>query len=153
MKNTTQPGPQIRVRYWKLFFLLLNQTICCGYSKEPSRWDGSFEHPKHMFKLLELLLKQKWTGPIAKNGKVDLAKNELMNSMKQDPLYLGLWLYTDLRIRSFFFSFLNQNICCGCSKEPSRWDGYFEHPKHLSKLLDKKIIPFYTQIYALKIYA
>ena len=24
----------------------LNQNICCGYSKVPSRWDGSFEHPK-----------------------------------------------------------------------------------------------------------
>ena len=24
--------------------------ICCGYSKEPFQWDGSFEHPKHMLK-------------------------------------------------------------------------------------------------------
>ena len=46
-------GPQIRVCYWKLFFLFLNQNICCGFSKEPSRWDGSFEHPKHMFKLMD----------------------------------------------------------------------------------------------------
>ena len=23
------------------------KTICCGYSKEPSRWDGTFEHLKH----------------------------------------------------------------------------------------------------------
>ena len=44
------PGPQIRVRNWKLFFLFLNQNICCGYSKEPSPWDGSFGPPKHMFK-------------------------------------------------------------------------------------------------------
>ena len=28
-----------------LIFLLLNQSIFCGYSKEPSQWDGSFEHP------------------------------------------------------------------------------------------------------------
>ena len=34
------------------FFLFLNQNICCGYSKEPSQRGGSFEHPKHMFKLL-----------------------------------------------------------------------------------------------------
>ena len=47
------PGLQIRVRNWKLFFLFLNQNICCGYSKEPSRWDGSFEHPKLMFKLID----------------------------------------------------------------------------------------------------
>ena len=33
----------------KLFFLLLNQNICCGYSKELSQRDGSFEHPKHLF--------------------------------------------------------------------------------------------------------
>ena len=43
-------GPQIRVRNEKLFFLYPIQNIHCGYSKEPSQWDGSFEHPKHMFK-------------------------------------------------------------------------------------------------------
>ena len=48
----TISGLQIRVRTGKLFFLFLNQNICCGYSKEPSQWDGSFEHPKHMFKLI-----------------------------------------------------------------------------------------------------
>ena len=45
--------PQIRVSNWKLLFLFLNQNICCGYSKEPSQWDGSFEHPKHTFKLMD----------------------------------------------------------------------------------------------------
>ena len=35
-----------------LIFLFLNQNICCGYSKEPSQWDGSFEHPKHLLKLI-----------------------------------------------------------------------------------------------------
>ena len=42
-----------RVCNWKLFFIFLNQNICYGYSKEPSQWDGSFEHPKHMFKLMD----------------------------------------------------------------------------------------------------
>ena len=28
--------------------VFLNFNICCGRSKEPSLWDGSFEHPKHM---------------------------------------------------------------------------------------------------------
>ena len=51
--NIIQSGPKIIVRNWKLFFLCLNQNICCGYSKEPSRWDGSFEHPKRMFKLID----------------------------------------------------------------------------------------------------
>ena len=36
----------------KIIFLFLNQNICCGYSKEPSQWDGSFEHPKHMLKFM-----------------------------------------------------------------------------------------------------
>ena len=38
--------------YQKIIFLFLNQNIFCGYSKEPSQSDGSFEHPKHMFKLM-----------------------------------------------------------------------------------------------------
>ena len=46
-------GLQIRVCNLKLFFFqFLNQNICCGYTKEPAHWDGSFEHPKHMFKLI-----------------------------------------------------------------------------------------------------
>ena len=47
-------GLQLRVQIEKLIFLFLNQNIhvCCGYSKEPSQWDGSFEHPKHMLKLM-----------------------------------------------------------------------------------------------------
>ena len=36
----------------EIIFLILNQSICWGYSKEPSQWEGSFEHPKHMFRLL-----------------------------------------------------------------------------------------------------
>ena len=45
-------GLQIRVCIGKLFSLFLIQNICCGYSKEPSQLDGSFEHPKHMFRLM-----------------------------------------------------------------------------------------------------
>ena len=45
-------GLQIRVPTEKLFFLFLKQNICCRYSKEPSQWDGSFEYPKHMLKLI-----------------------------------------------------------------------------------------------------
>ena len=44
--------PPDKSAYWKIIFLFLNQNICCGYSKELSRWDSSFEHPKHMFKLM-----------------------------------------------------------------------------------------------------
>ena len=42
----------LRVCNKYLFFLFLDQNICCGYSKEPSQWDCSFEHPKHMLKLM-----------------------------------------------------------------------------------------------------
>ena len=34
--------------YQKNSFFFLDQNICCEYSKEPSQWDGSFEHLKHM---------------------------------------------------------------------------------------------------------
>ena len=46
-------GSQIRVRNKKLVFLFLNQNIGCGYSKEPPRKYGPFEHSKHMFKLMD----------------------------------------------------------------------------------------------------
>ena len=40
------------MRNRKTIFLFLNQNICCGYSKEPSHRDGSFEHLKHMLKIM-----------------------------------------------------------------------------------------------------
>ena len=55
------------------FFIYLNQNICCGYSKEPSQGDGSFEHPKHTFAPMEekicILLPSSvcWTGPMWNN--------------------------------------------------------------------------------------
>ena len=65
----SKPGPQLLVKIMftgqtceltrtlgvrneNLIFLFLNQNICCGYSKEPSQWDGPFEHPKHVLKLM-----------------------------------------------------------------------------------------------------
>ena len=40
-----------------------------------------------------------------------------------------------MRNEKIIFLFLNQNIHCVYSSEP----GYFEHPKHMQKLMDKKI--------------
>ena len=40
-------GLQIRVRIVKLFYIFLIPNICCGYSSV-----DSFEHPKHMLKLI-----------------------------------------------------------------------------------------------------
>ena len=45
-------GLLLRVRTRKIVYLLFSQNICCGYSKEPSQCDGSFEHPKHMLKIM-----------------------------------------------------------------------------------------------------
>ena len=42
--------------------------------------------------------------------------------------------------KNLIFLFFNQNICFRYWKEPSQWDGSFEHPKHMSKLMIKKII-------------
>ena len=36
----------------KIIFVFLNQNICCGYSKEASQRDASFEYPKHLLKLM-----------------------------------------------------------------------------------------------------
>ena len=41
-------GLYSRVRTKNIIFLFLNQNMCYGYSKEPSQWDGSFEHAKHV---------------------------------------------------------------------------------------------------------
>ena len=50
-----------------------------------------------------------------------------------------------LRVKSAYqkykILFLNQNICCGNSKELSESDSSFEHPKHMLKLMDRKIFP------------
>ena len=56
---------------------------------------------------------------------------------------LEFWKSSDLQINVGnwkLFLFHNQNICCGCSIETSQWDGSFEHPKHMFRLLGKKII-------------
>ena len=36
-----------------ILHIFLNQKVCCGYSKELSQRDGSFEHQKHMFTLTD----------------------------------------------------------------------------------------------------
>ena len=36
----------------EIIFLSLNQIYVVGTQKKPSQWDGSFEYPKHVFKLM-----------------------------------------------------------------------------------------------------
>ena len=45
-------GLKLRVCNRKIIFLFLIQNICCGYSKEPSQWDCSFEHLQHMLHII-----------------------------------------------------------------------------------------------------
>ena len=40
------------------------------------------------------------------------------------------------------FLSLNQNICCGYSKEPSQLDSSLEHQKYMLKLIDRKYSQF-----------
>ena len=47
-----ETGLQIRVSIGKLFSYFSSKTYVVGTQKEPSQRDGSFEHPKHMFKLM-----------------------------------------------------------------------------------------------------
>ena len=51
-----------------------------------------------------------------------------------------------LRVRNenLIFLFLNQNICCGYPNEPSQGDASIQHPKHMLKLMDKKIFYNFT---------
>ena len=48
-----------------------------------------------------------------------------------------------MRTKKLIFLFFNQNICCWYSKEPSQCDSSFEHPKHMLKLMDKKIFTIF----------
>ena len=52
MLNINQASRSECVIKKKYFVLFLNQNICCEYLKEPCCWDGIYEHPKHMFKLM-----------------------------------------------------------------------------------------------------
>ena len=58
---------------------------------------------------------------------------------KIEILYFDQAFSLRVLTKTLIFLFLNQNISCGYSKEPSRWDGSFEHPKYTSKLMGKKI--------------
>ena len=58
--------------------------------------------------------------------------------------YLLVW-HLDINIKNQrkivnIFLPINFNICFGCSKEPSHWDGSFEYPQHMFWLRNKKIL-------------
>ena len=96
--------------------------MCFGCSKEPSHWDGSFEYPQHMF----------W----------------MINKENNFPIRTLIWR-PGVCNENLIFLFLNQNICCGYSKEPSQWDSSFEHPKHMFKLMGMEIFTILRWIFCL----
>ena len=111
-------------------FLNLNQNICCGYSKEPSQWDGSFEHPKQMLKLMDkkilTILRHNFLY-IWRPAVIHLySRHTLINNSFHLLLYI-LWTIPRPLIKSVYqkimFSFFNQNICCGYTKEASVLQG------------------------------
>ena len=65
------------------------------------------------------------------------------------------WVWSGFRVQNhkFIFLFLNQNICCGYSKELFWRDCSFEHPKQMFKLMDKKILTFFCSFFSILTYA
>ena len=61
-------------------------------------------------------------------------------------LFFCYALLTRVLIIELFF---NQNISGGYSKELSQWDGSFEHPKHMLKIMGRKYLQFYAEIFCL----
>ena len=45
--------------------------------------------------------------------------------------------YSEHKNCDFFLS-INLNMCFGCSKEPSHWDGSFEYPQHMLWIRNKE---------------
>ena len=91
--------------------------------------DSSFD-PKQMFKLMD-----KRITILYEMNQIELsAREETHNGIYR------LWDKSEYLIKKLIFLFLNPNICCWYLKEPSRWDGSFDHPKQMFKLMDSKII-------------
>ena len=153
------------VQNQKLIFLFLNPNICCGFSKEPYQWEGSFEHPKQMFELVDekiftifahffsILTYAIWN--LLEVGCDILCSNLALTPATPPYLFLcpsstkikWVWSGFSVQNQKLIFLFLNRNICCGYSKEPSQWDGSFEYPKQMFKLMDKKILTIFTHFF------
>ena len=64
-------------------------------------------------------------------------RSVIKNSVRNETWKFTGWRVTISLRCEFIFLFLKQNMCCGYSKQPSQWDGCFEHPKQMFKLMDK----------------
>ena len=91
-------GLHIRVHIGKLFSLFLIQNIYCVYSKEPYQWHGSFEHQKHIFKLMDKKKLQFLAKKICLTGPNILPRNDVVIHGLQDWVIIrhirnkGFWL-------------------------------------------------------------
>ena len=117
------PGLKIRLRYQKLSFLFLNENICCGYSKEWSQWNGSFDYPKHMLQMMSkklfiilhstilFILTYEWPSPLTLNL---LCWNSTRRSlsvsflMSRSPICCSSCLY----------------VPCFCTSQYSTWNDF-----------------------------
>ena len=113
----------------KIIFLFLNQNICCGYSKEPSQWDGFF-----------------WV-PItyAKNYGLENIYNFTMKIFVNLNLCLKLWLcdanlhqlssqaIVSLRKTVFFFFTLWWCFTSVSTFFQSCWDTFWGEPVKVSR--------------------
>ena len=61
-----------------IIFLLISLNKCFGCSKEPSRWDDSFEYPQYMFQVRN----KKKSGPMMEN----VASLQNLSSFNKLPL-------------------------------------------------------------------
>ena len=124
------------LQYLKIIFLFLNQNICCWYSKillsikthvKTDGWENN-----HSFMLKHFAYQA---------THVTQEEEKQTNKEKQRHTNPGLLFRAGLRVsnRKMIFLFLNQNICCGYSKESSQSGGSFKHPKHILKVMGKKI--------------
>ena len=94
-----------------IFSSIAYGNMCFGCSKEPYHWISSFEYPQHMFLL--------------RNKKNNFQLRTLIwgpAPNKQNCQY-------------FLTHLLGFNICIGCSKKSSHWDGSFGYPQHMFSVL------------------
>ena len=119
MISIGQEYMSLRVDNRKITFLFFNQNICCEYSKEPSQWDGSLEHPKHMLKIMgkKILTILRW--------------NFLLR----------------VRNRKITFLFYNQKHMLWELKRTVSMRRFCWAPKTFKKLWVRKYLQFYAEIF------
>ena len=63
----------------------------------------------------------------------------LLEEQSDQGLFVLAYSGLKLRVTKNNFLIYQPNICCGYSKEPSQRVGSFQYPKHMLKIMGKKI--------------